>query len=218
MRHLLFMVVVVLVFSLPAVAAPSFFGGYSGNILSPDAIVVPAGVWQASYHVFSDGDENVFGLMYGLTENLEVGAGFFNNGDSETSLNAKMRLMPETATRPAVVVGVADLGGDVLDDDPSFYVLVSKNITPVASEIAGEPSKPLQLTIGVGSGGFDGFFAGFDWTLQERLSLMAEFVDFGNDSEFNAGVRFALANNFRLDAGLIDMDDFAFGASYTSQF
>lgn len=100
------------------------------------------------------------------------------------------------------------------NDDPGIYVLFGKNLTPMASDIAGEPSKPLKGIVGFGTGLFDGLFASLDWTLNPRLSLMAEFVDFG-ESEFNVGVRFALTDQLRGDLALIDGENLGFGISFT---
>ena len=221
MKKSLLVVPVLLTLALPALGASSFLGGYSGNIITPDAVIVPTGTWELSYHTFGDlildEDLTAIGVQYGLTEDLEVGVSFIDNGDNETALNAKYRLLEETATSPMIAVGVFDAGGsEGIDDDPSLFVVISKNVTPVATDIVGEPSKPLRLSVGIGSGFFDGFFAGLDWTLQPRLSLMAEYVSGevgGNDGLFNVGARFAATDTVRVDLATIDFDDFAFGAS-----
>ena len=217
MRYLPLVVIVTMLAIMPAFGASSFLGGQSGNILTPDGLVMPEGSWDASYHQFtSDTDLTTFGVAFGVAENLEIGVSFLSNGDSETALNGKFQLLPETAQKPAILIGVFDISGSV-SDDPGLYLVVSKNITPVASDIAGEPSKPLRLNLGFGSGFYDGIFLGLDWTLQPQLSLMAEFFsgEIGdNDSFFNAGVRYAISDAFRLDLATIDLEDIAFGASY----
>jgi len=228
MKYLPVIVPILLLIALPALGASSFLGGFSGNILTPDSVIEPTGTWELSYHqavnVLGDSDNlTAFGVIYGAAPNLEVGVSFVDNSESDTAFNAKYRLLDETADRPAVIVGVFDAAGsvDFLDDNPGFFLALSKNVTPTASEIAGEPSKPLRLTLGVGSGAFDGLFAGLDWTLQPKLSLMAEFFSGslgGNDSLFNAGIRYAATDALRLDAATIDFDDLAFGASYRLAF
>ena len=216
---------VLLFLSVPALGAAGFLGGYSGNIVTPDAVITPAGTWELSFHEFFDVQDNditSIGLQYGLMPNLEVGVSLLDNDDSETVFNAKLRLLPETPGRPSIAVGAFDVGGSAnfINDDPSFYVLISKNIARTATEIAGKPSKPLGLTVGFGSGLFDGVFAALDWTLQERLSIMAEFVDegFRGDSLFNLGARFAITDIIRVDAAAIDFEDFAAGASFRTAF
>jgi hypothetical protein len=226
-REILIVTIVLTMMAVPAFSASSFLGGYSGNIITPDAVVEPMGTWEVSYHTLQNivGDDNInaVGVTYGLMENLEVGASFVNNDESDVALNAKLRLVAETADKPAVLVGVFDAGSmvDVLNDDPSFYLVVSQNVTSAASRIADERSKPVRLSAGIGSGVLDSFFAGLDWTADPRLSMMLEYTsgDFGNeDSGFNAGVRYAVSNNLRLDAAFLDLDDFAMGANLRTKF
>ncbi len=219
-------VVVLLGLSLPAMGAQSFVGGYSGNILTPDAVVAPLGTWEASFHDFVEilGDEDLisFGVIYGIAPNFEIGASFLNNDENDVVFSGKYELVTETAARPAVLVGVFDAFGmaEWLSDDASFYLAVSKNVTPIASDIADEPSKPLRLTAGFGSGVFDGFFAGLDWTLTPQFSLMAEYLNegIGADSQVDAGIRYAVSNSIRLDAASIDFEDFAFGVTFTTRY
>lgn len=212
-----------LILAVPSFAAQSFLGSFSGNIVTPDAVVAPQGSWEVSFHDFIDvaGGEDLtsFGVLYGLAENLEVGMAALDNGDSEITFSGKLRLVTETPTTPSVLVGVFDIGSTV-NDDASFYLAVSTNITTFASDVANRPSRPLRLTAGFGSGFFDGFFAGLDWTLNPRLSLMAEYLNqgFEGDSDINAGFRYAATNNLRLDVGMIDFEELALGASVTSRF
>lgn len=222
MRYV-WIVAVLLLIAVPSFGASSFLGGFSGNVLTPDAVITPQGTWEVSDHEFLDviggAGLNAFGLQYGLVPNLEVGASLINSHGSDLALNGKYRLLAETATRPAVVAGVFDVTGsvDALSSDPGFYAAISKNITRFATDVAGEPSKPLRLTLGLGSGVFNGFFAGLDWTLEPRFSLMAEFFGGrlgGDKNVFNAGGRFAITDALRVDAGTIDFKDFTFGASY----
>jgi len=210
--------------AIPGFAASSYLGGFSGLIVTPNDVVVPTGSFDLAFHDFTGviggKDIQTYSLTYGLLPTLEVGASIVHgDGSTDVALNGKLSLITETPTRPAVLVGAFDATGMVntVNDDPSFYVVVSKNLTATASEVAGRPSVPFRLNAGFGSGLYDGFFAGFDWVLHPRFSLMAEYVNggFGNDdNEFNVGARWAATNDLRLDAGLIDFDNFAFGLSY----
>jgi hypothetical protein len=219
--------VVLVALALPALGSQSFLGSFSGNIITPDAVVAPQGTWEASFHSFvelfgNDDDLTSIGLLYGAAPNLEVGVAFLNDGSSDAVFSAKLQLAAETADRPAFLVGVFDAAGsaDWINNDPSFFLAVSKNITPFASDVVDEPSKPLRLTAGFGSGVFDGFYAGLDWTLQQRLSLMAEFMNegFQGNSQFNAGLRLAASDAIRLDVATLDFDSFAFGATFTTRY
>ncbi|HUV04054.1 MAG TPA: hypothetical protein VMX94_02985 [Armatimonadota bacterium] len=223
MRFLPLTVLILMVTALPAFGASSYLGGLSGNILTPDGVVVPPGTWEASYHslpdIFDNRDLTTVGVTYGLVGNLEVGVSFVSNHESDTALNAKYRLMPETPTRPAVLVGVFDIGSTVetLDkDDPGLFIVFSKSVTP-AAENRQQPLKPLQLSVGFGTGVFDGVFAGLDWTVQPQMRVIAEY--FGgkigrNDNLFNAGIRYAPTGALRLDVAAIDFEDVAFGVNY----
>lgn len=223
MRYLALAVIITMLACVPAFGASSFLGGFSGAILTPDGLVIPEGSWDISFHDFTDllGDTNLsaFGVTYGAVENLEIGVSFLNDHHNQTAINGKYRVVTESAQSPGVVVGVFDAAGSVgfLNTDPGLYLLVSKNITPVASEVAGRPSKPLRLTVGAGSGVFDGIFAGLDWTMAPQLSLMAEFFNGkvgGNNSSVNVGLRYAATDALRLDVATIDFEDIAFGANY----
>lgn len=223
MRTLLVAVLLV-ISAIAAVAAPSYFGP-TGNILTPDSEITPHPGFDIGYHRFTDFldvadlDANVVHGNFALTPDVEVGLSWFDsdNDDSEVAVNGKWRIVRETATSPAIVVGVLDLTGDALNDDASLYALVSKNLTAFAEDITDSESKPLRGTLGIGTGFYDGFFAGLDWTFTPKVSLMLEYVqtDTADDTQFNGGIRYAVADGVRLDAALIDFDNFAFGISLT---
>lgn len=201
-----------------AFAAPSFFG-ISGNIFTPDDVVLAPGAFSANLHMIdAEASPLIIAAAVGVTESLELGLGRFDpdlpGEDSQTFVNAKYSITPETRSAPSITVGALDITGE-LDpgDDPGMFIVLGKNLTPVASDVAGEPSAPLRGTLGFGTGVLDGFFAALDWTLTPKVSAMAEFL--AEDSVFNAGVRLAITENLRIDAALIDMDDLGFGISYT---
>ncbi len=218
----------VAVLAVPGMAAPSYLGP-SGNILTPDALTVPQGSLSVGYHSIQDlnvgggdSDLNVWHGHFGLLPNVEVGiSGVDTENDNEVAINGKWRFVDETATKPAVAVGVIDLLGNALDDDPTLYILVSKNLTRTATEVAGE-SKPLVGTLGFGSGFYDGLFAGLDWTYNPKLSVMAEYLSGGSaldeDNMVNFGLRYAATKDLRLDVSWVDFDSIGFGASYALRF
>lgn len=218
---------VAVVLSSVAVGAPSFLGT-TGNILTPDDIVLEPGDFAANFHSFEmDDGANVIGVNMGVTENLELGIARFDpersGADNSTVISGKYRLLPETVTRPSVVLGVLDVGGELdPSDDPSFYVVLGKNLTPAATGITGEPVEPIRGYLGIGGGIYKGFFAAVDWTITPKVSVMGEFINeiaikdvLGEDSVFNVGMRIALTDALRGDIALINGDDFAFGISYT---
>lgn len=211
-------------------ATPSYLGP-SGVIMTPDDKTVPHKQFWIGYHMFSnidfkddDGsDLNVFHNQYGLTPNIEVGTSVVDQQDngSDLAINAKWRFINETATIPAIAVGVLDVSGNAVDDDASFYLLFSKSLTRTATEVTNAPSKPLRGTIGVGSGFFDGIFASLDWTYTPKLRLMAEIVnggDFFDNTMVNAGLRYSVGSRLSLDLAAIDFGDIAFGINYRGSF
>ena len=211
-----------------AAAAPSFLST-TGNILTPNDSVLAPGDFSANFHALNldDNTPTVIGANVGVTESLELGIARFDPDvralDEETLLNAKYRLLPETASRPSVLIGVVDATGDLdRDDDPGFYIVLGKNLTSIATGLSGEPVQPIRGFIGVGTGIYNGVFLGLDWTFSAKSRIIVEYINelnikgaFGEESVFNAGLRFALTDALRGDLALINGEDFGFGISYT---
>lgn len=207
--------------ALPSFGAANFLGGMSGGLYTPDDVVTPHGAWEFSQHwtlnALPWGDDiSATGIQYGLAKNLEVGVSFISAGDSDIALNAKYKLVSETETTPSISVGVFDAAGQInqINSDPSLYIVLSKNLTPKAL-------KPLRVNIGAGSGIYKSFFAGLDYTIAPRTSLMFDYTggNIGNRENISsAGIRYAVSNNVRLDAAFFDFDEFAIGASVRSTF
>lgn len=227
MRRLLVTAALIMVFAAPVFAAPGYLGGYNGTILVPDGLVTPTGQWDLSFHdnfnLVRDDDLQAWGVQYGLVNKLEVGVSLVNTTGTKVAISGKYRLVEETASAPIVAVGVFDAAGQIddLDGDASVYIVISKNITPFASRVANTPSKPIRLTIGGGSGIFNGFMGSVDWVLEPRFSVQAEY--FGGhvgdrDHFWNAGLRYAVSDNFRLDAAVLDLKELGVGVSYRSSF
>jgi len=215
-------ILLLLVVGTSAWTAPSVLG-ISGNILTPDDTILASGAFNLAYHGVTDNDTstttNLFAGNVGLIPNLEVGAAIESNGSSEVLVNGKYRLVTENANRPAVTVGVIDVG-TAISDNPGVFLLLSKNLTPTAENVSGKSVGPVRGHIGVGGGVLKTIFGSLDWTVTPKLTLIGEAI---SDSEFNSaggegvvnlGARFALTNEMRLDAGWIDFRDFTFGMSY----
>lgn len=208
---------------IPAAAAPNLYGT-GGLIEVPDDTTYPVGAWAPAYHRVvnigsSETDLDFFTVGVGITPNLSISGGVASNGDDDVLLNAKYRLSAEMADRPSITIGVVDAAGDLnSEDDPGLYIVFGKSLTAAAEEIAGGESKPLRGYIGFGTGVLDGVFLGLNWTLTPKLQAMVEYVNsdegLDDDAHFNGGIRLALTNELRVDASLIDFDDFSFGISY----
>lgn len=209
----------------PVQAAPNFVG-QSGNIVTPDELVVPQGEFSVGYHylekeIFGSGDSmNIFSVNYGFTPAFEAGLAYVNRGDDDFLVNGKYQILRERANRPSVTVGVVDLL-DQLDHDPGFYFLIGKNLTGVSGDVATETEgRALHGYIGAGTGPYEGVLAGLDYRATPQLSLMAEYAPegplTGRDDAVNVGVRYAVSNKFRVDAALFDFDNFGLGISFSS--
>ena len=210
--------VLVLAIGATAWAAPSVLGP-SGNILTPDDTILASGAFNLAYHGISLDNDTVsfFSANIGLFPNLEVGATVATDGNTDVLVNAKYRVLTEAASRPAVTVGVIDIGQQ-LTPDSGFFILLSKSLTPMVESATEKSVGPVRGHLGFGSGALMTIFAALDWTATPKLTIMAEIISDsqfgGNDSLFNFGARYALANNIRLDLGVIDLDNFTYGISY----
>ncbi len=224
MRYLLLILPLLVLTALPGFGATAYLGGYSGLVITPNEVLVPTGSFDLGFHdligIFGGSkDLRTYSLTYGALPNLEVGASIVSSDGTDVALNGKFSILTETPNRPAILIGAWDATSMVnrVNDQATFYIVASKNLTPTASQIAGKPSVPFRLNVGFGSGFLNGFFAGLDWVLTPRLSLMGEFTHGGFEGKknrFNAGARWAVTNDLRLDAGTIGFDDFAFGLNY----
>lgn len=228
MKKLLGILIVTILLSGMASAAPSFLCT-TGGILAPDDLVIEPGEFNASIHMLRlEGDAITFGANVGVTEELELGIARFDPDltgvSAATLLNGKYRVLAETPSLPSVVIGVVDAAGDLdPDGDPGFYIVLGKNLTSFATNVTGEPAMPLKGYVGFGMGIYDGVFAGVNWAFSPRASVVAEFINELNmvggvqdKTVFNAGVRFAISENIRGDVALINAEDFAVGVSYTA--
>jgi hypothetical protein len=209
---------------IPSVAAPNIYGT-SGLIEVPDDIIYPVNTLSPAYHgVFnadndnnSDSTINFFTVGLGILPNLDVSGGVKTDGDTDVIINAKYRLATETSDRPSITVGVIDAAAQFADD-PGIFIVFGKNLTIAAEEISGGVSKPLRGYAGFGTGALSGFFLGLDWTLTPKVAAMVEFLTsdkaISDGTHFNAGLRFAISNELRVDVGTVDFSTLMAGISY----
>jgi hypothetical protein len=218
---LVVMAIALLAISVSAWAAPSLLG-ISGGILTPDDTVLAPGAFNLAYHgITGNGDtSNFWGGNIGVLPNLEVGAVAETNGETNVGINAKYRILTEKANRPAVTFGVIDAAAQITDD-PSLFLVISKNLTPTAEKMSSKSVGPVRGHLGFGSGILKNFFGSIDWTITPKLTLLAEIISDskfdssdGGDTLFNAGLRYAINNEFRIDAGTVDFNTFTYGLSY----
>ncbi len=207
-------VVVLLAGCVGSANAASSIYGMSGLIFIPDDTIAPMTTLIPTVsHVFDeDIDFTTYGAAFGIIPNLEVSAVAVSVEDNtEVLLNGKYRLMSETATKPALVVGVMDATQSIRDETSAF-VLVSKNLTSWAEGISGQVAKPVKGTLGFGTGVFDGFFAGLDIAMSPKLSLAVDYI--AENSVFSGCVRFHPTQALTLTAGVVDFEDLYGGVSF----
>jgi hypothetical protein len=194
----------------PAGAAPNFLGS-TGLLLTPTADVLRLREWNA--HVHGTDDFTTYGAAIGIFENLEVGVTAFDPdiGNDDALINAKYRLLAETATAPAIAVGAVDIT-DELEVDPSIYLVISKALGMTGGSGA-YGGYQLRGHLGVGDGIYDDIIAGLDLIFNPRLLLMAEYD--GND--FNFGARLGLTPEVRVDLAVLD-GNFGAGISFNAAF
>ncbi len=223
MRYLPLLAAILLIAAVPALGAPSYLGGFTGGIYTPDGLIEPTRSVDVSYHdtlkLFGGTDVKATGVLIGAAPNLELGVAFLSNNDSNVTISGKYRIISETSTVPAVLIGGFDIAGSAnfLNANPGFYIVLSKNITTFASEATNTQLHALRATVGAGSGIFNGFFAGLDYIYDPRLSIIAEFNggNIGGETNFiNAGVRWSASPDLRLDVAYAGFKQLAFGASY----
>ena len=205
-------------------SAPNFLGA-TGLLMTPSAYTV--GRFAAAAHVYGGSRFNSYGAQFGPHERLELGFSYLDIhgpdgcacGDDRVVANGKLNLLRETRGTPAFSVGVVD-AFDELDLDPGWYVVASKDLTPL---IPGN-RVGLRAHLGYGAGIYsDEFFGGIELSLtrpgigrsfrRPSVDLLAEYVD----RDMNVGLR-GRWRGFSLTLGLLDFDRVTGGISYTATF
>jgi hypothetical protein len=211
--------------TLAAVAAPNIYGE-NGLIEIPDDTLYPVGSVTPAYHAVLDvgpNDEtnNFYTVGVGIFPTLSVSGGVKTNGGTDAVINGKYRLLAESAERPSVTLGVIDAAGQISNnDDPGAYILLGKNLTAAAEEVAGVQSVPLRGYLGFGTGVLSGVFFGLDWRLTPKFSAMLEYVSsdkgLDEDPHVNGGIRYAVTPDLKVDVGTVAFSKFTAGISYTA--
>jgi hypothetical protein len=211
--------------STPAPAAPNFVG-QSGNLVTPNDLITPQGEFGAGYryldkNLFGSGDTmNVYSFNYGLAPRLEAGLAYVVRDSNRMIVNGKYQLLPERAGRPSLSLGVVDLFNQ-LKKNPGGYFLLGKDLSRASGDVRDETGgRPLHAYVGLGTGPYHGVLAGLSYRAAPQVALMAEYAPegplTGRRRSVNLGVRLALSNQIRIDAGLFDFDSIGVGISFTS--
>jgi hypothetical protein len=196
-----------------AAYADSSLLGPTGLVTVPTAETLGILQWNvggASVWAGSGPDESVVYANIGLLPRLEVGFARIEpeDGDAETLLNAKLRIvgLPGKVT---LAVGAVDLTDQI---DRSAYVVLTHDLGAGIISPKGQFTKP-QVHVGVGGGQFDGIFGGVSLTVSGKADVMAEY----DGEDVNVGVRWPIIPKVSLTAAALDgFDDLALGLSLKS--
>lgn len=214
MRRLLLGVAVfaLMIGGAAAYADPSLLGP-TGLVTVPTAETLGLLQWNVGgANVWADSgpDESVVYANIGLLPRLEIGFSRIEpeDGDAETLLNAKLRIvgLPGKVT---LAVGAVDLTDQI---DQSAYVVLTHDLGAGIISPKGQFTKP-QVHVGVGGGQFDGIFGGVSLTLSGKTDVMAEY----DGENVNVGARWPIIPKVSLTAAALDgFDDLALGLSLKS--
>jgi hypothetical protein len=190
---------------LAAAAAPVFA---DRAILTPTGATLATGRFRAEAAFRPDEtDTRLYWAAVGISrveiegQRAETGAGH------EDMANVELSVMPQTLLTPALGVGVMDVSDEI---ERSYYAAVTKAI-PLSSPLP-LPVKDVRVTVGLGSGRFDGFFASAEGQVA-GFRLQAEY----DGDDFNAAIGLPFLNVVTAKAMWIE-DDFYVGIELKPRF
>lgn len=119
--------VTVLLMAIPAHAYPNL-NAATGLLAVPTASIVTAGNFVVGADVLSNDDATFNGrIIYGLTPQLEIGAGFVSGEDTATGVSAKLALAGTIAGfHPAIGISVINGNDNAISDGTQVYLVGSK--------------------------------------------------------------------------------------------
>lgn len=166
---------------------------------------------------FIEGDITCFNLDYGLIPDLEIGLSVVDydgpgrrDDDTFITLRGKYRLLRETASAPALAVGIQDIGEEHIDVSP--YLVISKNLGPDLN---------VDGYLGVGGGEIDGIFGGLSKTFNispaqrggNNLSKIQLILEFDSDN-LNFASKFHIGPRTLINFGFYDLENWVMGITY----
>jgi len=203
---------------------PGFEGAIQTNIpvaYTPHQGII-LGYGSASYDTtpqigFSGGDVNG-------TATIAMGFGSSGHGlyicemgtsnKWEPAKNLQYQVVPASADRPAVAVGVVDILSQ--RNQSVFRTRRGHTVSyyAVATQQFGSEAKPVYVSLGAGFRRFNGVFGGVSWRAHEKITLNAEYDGWN----VNAGAAFDLSewltDDVILFANLVDLDRTVIGMTY----
>ncbi len=156
-------------------------------------------------------DETVAYANVGILPKLEVGFTHedMQDADTETILNAKVRIFGPVPGEITLAGGVVDLTDQI---DRSLYLVATHTLGAGLVTEFGQVTAP-QLHVGLGGGRYDGLFAGLSTVVKRKVTLMAEY----DGDDFNLGARMPVGPHLDATAAALNgMDDLALGLQFSS--
>lgn len=227
--------------SIPAKAAPTYFGN-SGLILLPDNTTTGSQAVILHFH-YIDNDEpsdliggvriykgskprlrdlgfigNVksFGISYGVIENLEVGYSYVEDNKKKpyNFVHAKYVFVPPQSADEENPITLTVGANDILDELMfSPYAVISRRF-PIKSSRLDIPDMNINANLGFGGGIYEKrLFGGVELGITPQISLIGEL----SRTTANVGARYN-SGSLIIDLSLIDGRDIAAGLSYAHRF
>lgn len=233
MRNIVVLVsLIALVFGSMAVSSASTtIYGVTGLIETPNdsiaKVAMPQLAGTYAWDLLGNGRSGVsYGGAIGIMPKLEVSGVAMDTDtpgqDTQGIFNAKYRLIEETIASPSITVGVVDVTERLSRfngrlDEVSAFIVVGKNLTQVAEDVAGSVVKPIKGTVGIGTGLYRGGFAGLSMNLTPKVDVDVEYLVKGirDKGSFNGAVHYTPIEGLNIAAGVLHFDDFFGSVNYT---
>lgn len=184
--------------------------GATGLLRIPTTETLSAGSFRIGYHYA--GGENVGSLTLGVYPGVEASvSSVLRDGLTAVTGHAKVRVLDEEATMPALALGV-----ESYTDGPGFYAVASKQV--------GTPM--LRAHVGWGTQQFNGFFGGVGFLVNpvsarsgDGLSIPPTTAAVEYDGKkWHTGVKMVFTEEFDGKLYVTDFSAIGFNVSYTTRF
>lgn len=185
----------------PLTNANSLYGP-TGLIKIPTAYTAAQG--EVQFAAAFGRNVRVPSVNYGVVKYIEIGGAFVDreSGSNKAIGNAKVTIVPENFKWFEVGVGVIDPADAI---EQTIYFVASADFVPPNWDVPERGLQTLGLKghLGAGTGLFqDKVFGGAEVLFSKNLSLIGEW----DTEDFNAAVRFAPTDYFRIQLGVQGKD------------
>ncbi|TCL64736.1 exopolysaccharide biosynthesis protein YbjH [Hydrogenispora ethanolica] len=199
-KALLFPVVLLILLATGTAALGAGLLGGTDLMVTPTADTLNSGDVSLGLN-FAENDRTYGNLDFGVARDFELGVAVYDNPwDTDLTLRGKYRLLRETASQPALAIGIQDIGADEI----SPYLVISKTF-----------DGGFRGYLGAGGGSFDGLFAGLSKNFRvtgsqlKQVQLLVE----ADSHNVNLGTKFMFKEPVSINFGFIDMDRWVLGAT-----